>query len=758
MSQDFSSAPQSPSFAPGNSPHAAQEATFSLADLTKLLTKRKWWIILCILIGIAIAIYHNKTAIPQYDAVLTVDIDLDRTPNVGFSSLVGDRFDFFGSEAKLETQLKILSSDSVAWAVINKLKLYNDEPYSNVFGKNGYQGSFTPAEKQALIGMFHGAMHVVLVPESNMAQIHFLNQNPYVAQKVVGAVVDAYQDWTLQMHVSTMAHISDWLATQMQTLRDRASQAQQALVQYQQQHNLINVGQGGQTLVDANLATLNSQLAQARADSIVREARYKMALTRNPDLLVSVAPNPVLTSLREQEANLMLEKAQLQSQFGPKYPKLEEVNQQLVQLRSDISREINSLTQRFKTEYDASLQTENLLQDRLNTIEQKAYQQNQSATQFAILRQKAMTASSLYNALQLRLQEAGITAGLNSNTIEVVDPAPLPLFPVSPQRHRNLLYGLLGGLIVGLGLALILDVLDDTLRTTEEAESFSHLPALSVVPHFLASSRAGAAGFWSKFSKQKDKTVAEPTKVGSDTLSSDLITLTEPHSLGAESFRTLRSSVLLSSVDREPKVILISSGMAGEGKSTCAANLAIAFAQRPARVLLVDGDLRKGTQHMKFQTSNRKGLSTYLSRETGDDSILYPVSSLPQLGVIPRGPFAPNPGEMLSSRTMADSIAKWREEWDFIIIDSSPVLAVADALSLAQMVDGTLVVIRSGATRKKSLARTRELLRRAKVNVLGAVVNDQNLRAESYYSYGDNQKGGSAYGFGYGDGGSEHAS
>lgn len=749
MPQDFSSAPQSPNFVPGNGSQAAQEANFSLADFTRIIVKRKWWIIACIVIGIALAIYYNKTAIPQYDAVLSVDIDLDRAPNVGFSSLVGDRFDFFGSEAKLETQLKILSSDSVAWAVINKLKLYNDKPYSEVFGKNGYQGSFTPAEKQALIGMFHGAMHVVLVPETDMAQIHFLNQNPYVAQKVVGAVVDAYQDWTLQMHVSTMAHISDWLASQMQMLRDRASQAQEALVQYQQQNNLINVGVGGQTLVDANLATLNSQLAQARADSIVREARYKMALTRNPDLLVSVAPNPVLTSLREQEANLMLEQAQLQSQFGPRYPKLEEVSAQLAQLRRDISREINSLTQRFKTEYDASLQTENLLQARLNMIEQKAYQQNASAAQFAILRQKAMTASSLYNALQLRLQEAGITAGLNSNTIEVVDAAPLPLLPVSPQRHRNLLYGLLGGLIVGLGLALILDVFDDTLRTTEEAESFSHLPALSVVPHFLASGQ--------KRSRQKDKTVAESKKVGDDTLSTDLITLTEPHSVVAESFRTLRSSVLLSSVDREPKVILISSGMAGEGKSTCAANLAIAFAQRPARVLLVDADLRKGTQHMKFQASNRKGLSTYLSRESGEDSILYPVSSLPQLGVIPRGPFAPNPGEMLSSRAMADVIAKWREEWDFIIIDSSPILAVADALSLSQVADGTLVVIRSGATRKKSLARTRELLRRAKVNVLGSVVNDQNLRSESYYGYGNNQKGGSAYGFGYGNGGSEHA-
>lgn len=762
MPQEFPSTTQSP--APGLPTSAArvQEGTFSVADLRKLFAKRKWWILACVVIGLAIAIYHNATAIPQYDTFVSVDIDLDRTPNVGFSSLVGNAYDFFGTDAKLQTQLKILSSDSVAWSVIERLKLYNDQPFSQVFGKQGYQGSFTPAEKQALIGMFRGSMHVVLVPETNLAQIHFTNQNPYVAQKVAGAVVDAYEDWNLQTHVNTMAHISTWLSSQMETLRDRASQAQQALVQYQQKNNLISVGQNGQTLLDANLATLNSQLAQARADTIVREARYKMAQTRNPDLLVSVAPNPVLTSLREQEATLMAEQAQLQSKFGPNYPQLQEVSQQLNQLHRDIAQEISSLTQRFKTEYDASLQTENLLQARLNSVEQSAYQQNQSATQFEILKEKAMTASSLYNALQLRLQEAGITAGLNSDTIEVIDPAPLPLVPVSPQRHRSLLYGLLGGLIVGLGLALLLDALDDTLRTTEETESFSRLPALSIIPHFASNGVGVASSFWSKFRKNQGAN-ADVGKVpgvsspSSGNIAPDLVALNESHSLAAESFRTLRASVLLSSVDREPKVILVTSGMAAEGKSTCAANLAISFAQQTARVLLVDADLRMGTQHMKFQTSNRKGLSTYLSRESGEDSILHPVASLPNLSLIPRGPYPPNPGEMLSSHMLADTIARWREAYDYIVIDSSPVLAVADALSLGQLVDGTLLVIRSGVTKKKALTRTRELLRRAKVSLLGAVINDQNLHAESYYGYGHQGKGESAYGFGYGNGGSEDA-
>jgi capsular exopolysaccharide synthesis family protein len=736
---------------------AAQEktvgpaSTISLSDLRKLFLKRKWIILICILAGVGVALYLAETAVPQYEAVASVSIDMNKSTGVDLTSLAGSSGGL-QTQDRVETQLHIMQSNTIAWNVIESLKLYEKPPFSSVFKKTGYHGTVSPSQKLSLLGMFKGATQVVLVPQTDLAEIHFQNQDPKVAQEAANQIVSAYQDWTLRAHFETMTRISDWLSQQIISLRESVNKSQNELLQYQREHNLLSIGQQGGSLVDSDLETINSQLAQAEADRIVKEARYKMALTRNPDLLVSVAPNTVLTSLRSQEANLLVQQADLQSRFGPRYPKLEEVRQQLKQVRSDINKEITNLTQRFKAEYDAAVQTQNLLEARLENTKQQAFKQNESSAQFEILKHKAQTSSELYDALQLRLEEAGITAGLNSNSLEVVDKANLPVVPVSPQKKRTVVFGFLAGLIAGIAISLLLESLDDTLRTSEEVESIGHLPALAIVPKFVSGAKRkmtyGAYG--------AERRPKEPATEKDETISRDLLTLLEPQSIVAEGFRTLRSSILLSSVDREPKAILLTSGLAAEGKSTCAANLAISFAQRPARVLLVDTDLRKGTQHLKFRVSNRTGLSTYLSRESGEESIVFPLPELPNFGVLPRGPVAPNPGEMLASRMMADTIQKWRTEWDFIIFDTSPVLAVSDTLNLVRHMDGTLVVVRSGVTRKKALQRTRELLRRANARILGSVVNGVDMRLENYYTYSRGYSYGyrsgyeSAYGAGYG--------
>jgi capsular exopolysaccharide synthesis family protein len=730
---------------------SGSESTFSLSDLRKLFLKRKWIILACILAGVGVALYHVETAIPQYEAVASVSIDMNKSTGVELTSLASGSGGL-QTQDRVETQLHIMQSDTIAWNVIESLKLYNKPPYSKVFKKTGYHGTVAPWQKLALLNMFKGATQVVLVPETDLAEIHFQNQDPKVAQEAANEIVSAYQDWTLSAHFETMTRISNWLSQQIVSLRESVNKSQSDLVQYQREHNLLSIGRNGTSLVDTDLETVNGQLAQAEADRIVKEARYKMALTRNPDLLVSVAPNTVLTSLRSQQANLLVQQADLQSKFGPRYPKLEEVRQQLKQVHADIDKEITNLTLRFKAEYDAAVQTQNLLEARLNSTKQQAFKQNESSAQFEILKHKAQTSSELYDALQLRLEEAGITAGLNSNSLEVVDTANLPVIPVTPQKKRTVVFGFLGGLIAGIAISLLLESLDDTLRTSEEVESIGHLPALAIVPRFVS----GAKRRMAYGSYGAEKRPKEPAPGKEDQVSRDLLTLLEPQSIVAEGFRTLRSSILLSSVDREPKAILLTSGLAAEGKSTCAANLAISFAQRPARVLLVDTDLRKGTQHLKFRVSNRIGLSTYLSRESGEESIVFPIPELPNLGVLPRGPVAPNPGEMLASRMMADTIHKWRTEWDFIIFDTSPVLAVSDTLNLVQHMDGTLVVVRSGITRKKALQRTRELLRRASARILGSVVNGVDMRLENYYTYSRGYSYGyrsgyeSSYGAGYG--------
>ncbi len=725
--------PNSDTASPGKSAlGSGQGIVITPADVRKLFFKRKWIILAGILIGLGIAVYHVEKAVPEYEAVASVDLDLNRTSNIGISSLVNNSTTDDWNGSALNTQLRIMQSDSVAKEVIRNLHLYKEAPFSSVFKKAGYRGTITASQMEAMSSMLRAGTAVLLIPQTNLVEIHYKNPNPAVAQAVANGIVSAYQDFTLRTHYETMTGISSWLTRQMANLKDQVGQSQKQLAEYEKQHNLLSAGTDQGSLVDSDLATVNQQLAEARADRIVKQARYKMALTRNPDLLVSVAPGTVLGSLRDQESSLLVQKAQLQSKFGPNYPKLIEVNHQLATIRQDISREISNLTQRFKVEYEAAVQTENLLQQRLDSIKAAAYKQNESAAQAQILSHNAQAASALYDTLQLRLQEAGITAGLNSSSVEVVDKAILPELPVTPEKKKDILIGLLGGFVAGLIIALILETLDDTVRTSEEAEALSHLPALAVVPQFHGPSKpksTSAAKRAGSGSSDRDDRAPEQQ------ISRDLVTLLEPQSLAAESFRTLRSSVLLSSVDREPRVILVTSGLAAEGKSTCAANLAISFAHRPARVLLVDTDLRKGTVHLKFRISNRSGLSTYLTRESGDNSFSTPINNLPGLTVLPRGPVAPNPGEMLASGAMAEAIKKWRSEWDYIILDTSPLLAVADTLNLTQIVDGALLVIRSGVTRKKALQKTREMLRRVDARVLGTIVNGVDLRLENYYTY-----------------------
>jgi capsular exopolysaccharide synthesis family protein len=703
-----------------------QTTVITPADLRRVLFKRKWVILIAILVGIAAAVFHILTTVPQYEAIARINIDLGRSTNLGIDSLIQQSMDYDEPDQQLQTQVQIMRGDSVSMAAINSLDLYHKEPFSEVFEKKPYNGQLTPIERNDLLATFQGATRISVMPGTALVEVRFENPDPAIAMETANAIVNSYLQRDLQARFEGTTRISDWLSQQLTGLKTQVDKNQKELSDYVREHNIAPTDAQGGTLVTDSLSTVNQQLAEAEADRIVKEARYKMAQTRNPELLMSVAPGTILGSLRDQQAQLMVEAAQLRSKFGPEYPKVRELNKQLASVQTDIDTEITNLTKRFAEEYNTAVQTEALMRSRLDQLKQAANQENQSAAQFDILKHGAEASAELYDALEMKLEEAGITAGLNSNDVDVVDRATVPALPLTPQKREDLVFGFLGGLFCGIVLAFMLETLDDTVRTSEEAEAISQLPTLAVVPHF----------------DLKKEAPGTRTK-GSPELLPDLVSYLDPQSLGAESYRTLRSAILLSAVDREPKVVLVTSSFAEEGKSTTAANLAISFAQRQEKVLLVDTDLRRGTTHLKFGLSNRSGLSALLARESGAEIYEHPLPDLPNLTVLSRGPIAPNPGEMLASHAMGEMLKQWRAAYDRVIIDSSPVLAVSDSLSLAPQADGVVVLVRSGVTRKKALLRTRELLRRVGAHIAGTVINDVNLRLENYYTYSKR------YGYGY---------
>ena len=725
------------------------QAIITPGDVRKILIKRKWLILAGIIVGLAFAAIYVLTTIPQYEATALIDVNAGKQSNIGISDIVQDQVGGLeGGLIEIQTEIAIMQSESVTLDVINSLNLYTKEPFSNIFQGHPYNGHLSSIQRLALVQTFKGSTKITSRPSTELVQVSFRNQNPAVAAEVANAIVNRYMDRSVRVRYEGVTRISDWLAKQLNVLKQQAATAQTQLADYAKQHNLIGTGpdSNGDELALDNLRTANQQLSEASADRVVKEARYKMAMTGNPDLLVSVAPSAVLAQLQQQEAALTVQQAQLQSKFGPSWPRLKEVNSSLAQVRQDIHRQISDLQQRFESEYQTALSTENLMQQRLNQAKQQAFEQNGSAADYQILRHGAESASDLYDALQTRLKEAGITAGLDANRIDVVDPATVPALPVSPVKRDDVGIGLGVGLVLGLALALFAETIDDTIRTSDDAEAIAGLPALAVIPHFDPAQKKPVAAAGTP--------AAEAEKDRMARVSPDLISYTEPQSYVSESFRTLRSSILLSSVDLEPKLLLLTSCFATEGKSTCASNLAISFARRSARVLLVDTDLRKGTLHMKFRTSNRFGLSTLLVREQEGKGYETPLPDLPNLHLVTRGPISVNPGEALASHAMEALLRQWRQEYDHVILDTSPVLAVADTLSIAPLVDLNFILVRSGVTRKKALLRVREQMRRVNARVQGIIVNDVDLRLENYYTYSKryNYSYNSTYGAGYGGG------
>ena len=708
-----------------------QEFILSPSDFRKILLKRRWVILACFLLGIMIAAVITAFTVPVYESIARVDINPAQSTNIGISDIMESKVGGDTSN-RLLTQVRILQSDSVIYAVIESQNLYTKAPFSAIFNNSPYVPGkqLTPKQRVLLLNMLRSNLQVMSIPNTDLVEIHYQDPNPEQASVIAQAIVDQYLELDLRSRYEGTLRISNWLSGELNELKAHSAEAQRKVAQFQRDNNLIGIDTEGGNLVTDSLRLVNEQLLQAEADRIVKEARYHLAQTRNPELLVSVAPTTTLLTLRSQQAELMVQAADLRSKYGSDYPRVREVNKQLAGVQSDIDEETTNLLKRFEEEYNASVNTQKLLQDRLDQVKQQAFRVSDSSADYEILKHEAESTEELYDALQMKLKEAGVTAGLNSNNVNIVDKAGVPAFPVAPIKRNNYGFGALIGLFMGVCVAIFLETLDDTIRTSEDAESIAGLPALAVVPRFNGAGKAAKANY----GRQAPLPATEPDS----NFGPDLVSYLAPQSISAEAFRTLRSSILLSSVDHQGRVVLITSSLAAEGKSTIAANLAVSFARRDARVLLVDTDLRRGTLHLKFRIPNREGLSSVLVRESGASAYQRPLRDLPNLFVLPRGPIAPNPGELLASHYLESLIEQWKLEYDHIILDSAPVLPVADSLSVAPLADSTVIVVRSATTRRKALLRIRSLLKRAQARVIGIVVNDVDLRLENYYTYSKN--------------------
>ncbi|MGO8983404.1 MAG: GumC family protein [Terriglobales bacterium] len=712
----------------------AQEST--LREYMRVLIKRKWMVISVISgIFIIVAIASLRQT-PIYEAVGRIAINKS-DPNLITFKDSGPVVDYF-DQSDLDTEVRILQSDLMALQVIRQLNLdkrpefggHADSKQSNLMADPLQTDS---NRTSSLLSSFRANLRVTLIPNTRIIEIHFTSTDPQLAAAAVNTLAATYVEQNFKTKFESTMQASDWLSKQLVDLQMKVETSQEKLVRYQKEHEIIGTDEK-QNIITEKLDELNKEMTAAESDRMEKEAIYRQTQSNDPDAIAaaiiadtsgngSTATSGLLDKLREQQANLRIQIAELSTQFGPQYPKVAQLNSQVKEIDRQMQSETNKAVDHLKGQYLAALQRENMLRDSFEKQKQEANKLNESAIEYSILKRDLDSNRTLYEGLLEKLKEAGVTAGLRSNNFRIIDAARVPTAPSEPNIPRNLSFALVLGVISGVGLAFILENMDNTVRTPEQATALSGLPALGMIPLGSRSVAHGPTG----------KRLALTAPVAKEVV--ETVTQVRPQSQMAESYRALRTSLLLSNLGAPPKVIMVTSARPQEGKTTTSINTAIVLAQKGVRVLLMDADLRRPSVHKTLGMGPRSGLSNVLTGSATTQQTITTSPILPNLFIMPAGTPPPNPAELLASANMRDLIAQLREMYDHIVIDTPPTLSVTDAVVLSPRADATILVIRSGQTTKQALRRARDILMQVNAHVAGVLLNAVDLTSPDYYYY-----------------------
>jgi capsular exopolysaccharide synthesis family protein len=539
----------------------------------------------------------------------------------------------------------------------------------------------------------------------------------------VNAHIRNYIDQNRRSHYDATTAATTWLTDQLDELKIKVKNSEDARLDYERKNQIWEIDDK-QNLTTQRLSEISRQLIEAQGDRMRKQSLFEFAKQGDVDLVPQIRDSIGVQDLLRKRSDLNGQYTEAINQYGPNFPKVQRIQSQLKEIDQSLDREKRAVLVRLGSDYHEAQQREQLLMHTLDQQKSEANLMSGRMVQYNILKRDAEAEKALYDGLLTKLKEAGISAALQSSNIRVVDPAMIPSFPSRPAKARNVALAFLIGLVGGIGLAILREYMDNTVKTPDDIETLARLPSLAVVPAFQDSRRDG----------RRNNTLKEAIGNG-HARHVELVAQHLPKSQMSEAFRALRTALLLSQAGRPPQVILVTSALPREGKTTAAANLAVTLAQLGDRTLLVDADLRKpGIGRLLNMTSGKyAGLSSYLAGVSSLDLVTVQHPSVPNLSAIPTGPLPPNPADLLSSHRLADAIAQLRTKFKFIVIDTPPVMAATDAVILSVQADGVLLVVRSGETPKEAFTRTRDLLVSVKCRLLGVVLNAVNSNAPDYY-------------------------
>lgn len=693
----------------------------SVREYFRIIRRHKWIVLATLVVLVTIVTIGTMLTKPVYraEAKLEIGRETERVAQ-GRQILELESASVF-NPFFLQTQVDILHSRDLARRVIQKLNLSENDEFKL---KNADKIAENEREVR-LVNAFQARYDVSVGRQTKVVSLTFDSYNPKLAAEVANAISSEYIVWSMESRLQGVSSAKDFLAKRVQEAEAALRDAENEQQQYLAAHRIISVEDKGDITL-ARTVELNRQLTDLENERRTAEANYNRSKEVPADELPQVINDVTVQNIARELSKKKQELANLSAKYQATYPAVKQVQEEVKQLETQLSEQKAKIVKNIETQFQVARKREEDLKTSFGQSRNEAIQQNRESSELGLLKQKIETNRKNYEDLQGRLRQAEVESDFRPSNIRRVQDAEIPIAPVKPNKILNIGLSMLIGLALGIGLAFFLEYLNNTINTAEDVERIVQLPALGGIPSLQSLAKNKMLGVNANGNGNGKKSTALTA------VSNELLSGHDPLSSFAESYRALRTSLLLSSAEHAPRTMLITSSHPAEGKTTIVANTAISLAQTGARVLVLDADMRRPRCHKILSTKNDSGLSTYLSRDVSVDKVIIP-HDIPNLFVMPAGPVPPNPSELLSSIKLRYLVAELQDRFDHIIIDSPPVIHVTDALIISPHVDGVVIVVKSNHTPREAVQRAKQALADVNAKIFGVVLNCIDLNTESYY-------------------------
>jgi capsular exopolysaccharide synthesis family protein len=690
------------------------EQSHALRDFWNILVKRKWWVAGVFLGVVAVVGVATLLATPIYRSFTTLQIIQDNP-----SALVGERdpLTIMSGQDSLarfyETQYMLLNSRPMIYRIIETLSLTEHPQYKAL--KKDNPDKSAQWVKDAIANRISGNLEVKPLKKSYLVEISFKSPDKELAQAVPNTIYQEYVKFSMVTRHQSYKLIKEWLEKELHQLAAKVEASERKLYEQGREKDFLSLETKEENVIVRKYVELNDLLTKAQAERTLKEAQYRQIQEKGLDAPL-IINNGLVQKLREDTINQEAKVSSINKIYDKNYPQLQAEEARLKDLRLRLNHELQRMRSGIESDYEAALRAENLLREAMESQKGKVVDLQNNLVQHHILKRDMLTNEQLYQALLARMKEASVASTMVTSNVAVIAPGELPLVPYLPKKKLNLALATVIGLLGGIGMAFLMEYLDDSLKTTEEVERVCRIPSLGMLP-FLSPNGQGTP-------EEEEKSL-------------ELATVNQPRSMLAEAVFHIRTAVMLSISGGPPKIIIVTSPNPSEGKTTLSANLASSLAITGKKVVLIDGDLRKPSIHQIFQQPGQPGLSNFLTGSASLSEVLRPTL-VPELFFIPAGAIPPNPVQLVTSEAFKELLESLEQDFHHVIVDTPPLIGFTDARAISSLAEGVLLVGKHLSTSRAAMRLAVQLLAQVRAPILGAVMNmarRDKIGYGGYYGY-----------------------